>query len=158
MPNTTAEARIRISLQAGELEVEGSETFIAQYQDVLDALIDRVRTSKPGPAQTDPAGTTTSTGASAAKGDFPEALHGLPSGASGSDQILVAGYFASLGIPDSTFATGDANKLLLEQGIKLSNPSQSLRNNLTAKRVFKVGNRFRISKTGEDHLKTLISL
>jgi hypothetical protein len=78
----------------------------------------------------------------------------LAKNASQSDKILLAGSFAAQGTGDKTFSTSEASALLVEQGIKLSNPSQSLKNNLAAKRVFKQGNRFRVSKIGEDHLKT----
>jgi hypothetical protein len=47
--------------------------------------------------------------------------------------------------------------MLIEQGIKLSNPSQSMADNLKAKRVFKVGKNWKISKSGEDYLRTLLS-
>jgi len=45
--------------------------------------------------------------------------------------------------------------LLIEQGVKLSNASQSLKNNVTAKRAFKVGSRYKVAKSGVDYLKTL---
>ncbi len=94
-------------------------------------------------------------GAGTAK-EFGEAIHSLPKGSSGTDQILVAGYYAAAGSADGTFATSEANSLLVEQGIKLSNPSQSLKNGLAAKRVFKVGKRFKLSKTGEDSIRSFI--
>ena len=149
--------RVRVSLQTGELEVEGSESFVSSFREEFDDLIGRIG-STPAVAAP-PAGAAASP--SAAKQEpltesFPETLHGLPKGASGTDQILVAGKFASLQTADATFGTAEASALLIEQGIKLSNPSQSMKNNLVAKRVFKAGARWRISKTGEDHLRTLI--
>src|SRR5690606_25956716 len=47
------------------------------------------------------------------------------------------------------------NAQLVEQGIKLTNASQCVKNLQTAKRIFKVSGGFRISKDGEAHLKTL---
>jgi hypothetical protein len=70
--------------------------------------------------------------------------------------MLVAGWYVQQASADKTFSTGDANQLLLGQGIKLSNPSQSLKNAIGAKRVFKVGKGYKVSKTGEEHLKTLM--
>lgn len=152
-------ARVRVSLHTGELEVEGSESFIAKYAEALNALISRVQKDTPiardatkgsdasrhqtgGPSQQSTAG------------DFPEALHHMSS-TSGTDQILVAGSFARVAHADGTFATTEANALLLEQGIKLANPSQSMTNNLKAKRVFKSGKSWKISRTGEEYLRTL---
>src|SRR2546423_1252108 len=123
------QTRIRISLTAGELEVEGPETFVVQYAESIDALIARLEaqpvraaTSQP-PAVPAPAG-----GASkpvpAELPEFGEVLHGLPTSVSGSDQILVAGWYVQQTNSENTFSTGEANQLLVGQGIKLSNPSQ----------------------------------
>ena len=85
---------------------------------------------------------------------FGEVLHTLSS-KSGTDQILLAGHYVAKSSADGTFSTVDAHKLLIEQGVKLSNASQSMKNNTSAKRAFKVGNRFKVAKSGLDHLKTL---
>ena len=155
MQGSDQEARVRISLQAGEFEVEGSEAFVRQYDSTIQSLLERLRNS-PAPKRSEGGGAARNASGADASGspdDFPEALHGMTS-KSGTDQILVAGYFASMNAADGTFATGEANKLLVEQGIKLPNPSQSVKNNLQAKRVFKVGNRYKVSKTGSDYLRT----
>jgi hypothetical protein len=147
-------ARIKISLESGELEVEGPQAFLNKYEGVISSLLERLVNQTPkinGPSSR-PAPVI---GAPLEIDSFPEALHGMVS-TSGTDQIFVAGHFASQASHDGTFSTGEANKLLLEQGIKLPNPSQSLKNNLTAKRVFKAGSKFKISKTGSDHLRTLV--
>jgi hypothetical protein len=94
--------------------------------------------------------------APAEKREFGEVLHALPNKASGPDQMLVAGWYAQDGSTDNTFSTGEANQLLLGQSVKIANPSQSLKNAIAAKRVFKVGSRYRVSKIGEQHLHSLI--
>lgn len=146
--------RIRVSLSSGELEVEGDEGFINQYQSTLEMLLERLASAKaaaPKPPAGD--GSAEDPGLS---GSFGEVLHGLPKTATGVDQILLAGRYAQTSSAENTFATSDANNLLVEQGIKLSNASQALKNNLTAKRVFKVANRYRVSKAGDDHLASLM--
>jgi hypothetical protein len=71
--------------------------------------------------------------------------------------MLAAGYFAQATSSDDTFATAEANKRLLEQGIKLGNPSQCVRQSLVAKRVFLVARgRFRVSQHGRVHLRQLL--
>jgi hypothetical protein len=90
------------------------------------------------------------------QGEFPEALHRLNTSASASDKILVAGRFVQLSSSDKTFSTFEANKLLTDQGVKLTNASQAVSNAQASKRVFKVGKRFRLSQTGEDYVKQLI--
>jgi hypothetical protein len=155
------QARVRISVGTGELEVAGTELFVAQYDEAVQALIGRLREQpiQPPSAGTDP-GANSAAGSRGsldiASREFGEILHALPSNASGSDQILVAGWYYQQASADNTFSTGNANQLLLGQGIKLSNPSQSLKNAIAAKRVFKVGKGYKISKTGEEHLRTLI--
>ena len=155
-----SQAHIRISLTAGDLELEGSEEFVAQYGDAIQGLLGRLRQpAAPGK----PGGTGVATTpvidppAGEEPREFGEVLHALPNSASGADQILIAGSYAQQSSTENSFSTGEANQLLLGQGVKLSNPSQSLKNCIAAKRVFKVGSRYRISKTGEEHLKALIS-
>jgi hypothetical protein len=154
------QARVRISLSASELEVEGVEEFVAQYAEAINSLIIRLEDQpiqSPTAVQAAPAGA--SPGAAQApkeQREFGEVLHSLPSNASGSDRILVAGWYAQKSSADNTFSTGEANQLLLGQGIKLSNASQALKGAISAKRVFKVGSRYRVSRTGEEHLRSLI--
>lgn len=157
-------ARIRISLTAGELEIEGSESFVSQYEESIAAMVERLREEgvvAVAPQQPAPVGVgATNLGGetapipTAADEPFGEVLHSL-STKSGTDQILLAGHYVAKNTADGTFSTAEAHKLLIEQGVKLSNASQSLKNNLTAKRAFKVGSRFKISKAGIDYLNTL---
>ena len=155
MATGTPEAHVSLSLQTGAFEVAGSEAFVANYQPVIDALVARIQEEGPAlPAQAQ--AVARGNGMLAADlGEFPEALHSLKS-SSGTDQILVAGKFSAATSSDGTFGTSDASSLLIEQGIKLSNPAQSMTNNLKAKRVFKVGKNWKISKAGEEHLKSLL--
>lgn len=155
------QARVRISLSAGDLEVEGTEDFVRQYAEPIRALIDRLeelpvqRVAAQREAVESPA-PSASTASATEQREFGEVLHSLPNNASGADRMLLAGSYAQLGSPDNTFSTGEANQLLLGQGVKLSNPSQALKGAIATKRVFKVGKRYRISKTGEEHLKSLV--
>lgn len=154
------QARVRISLSASELEVEGAEEFVAQYAQSIKILISRLENQpiqSPTPVQAAPAGASPGRAdAPTEQREFGEVLHSLPSNATGADRILVAGWFAQKSGADNTFSTGEANQLLLGQGIKLSNASQALKGAISAKRVFKVGSRYRVSRTGEEHLRSLI--
>jgi hypothetical protein len=153
-------ARIRVSLTTGELEIEGTEAFVSQYAESIDAVLERLRAD----GVVAPAGAAAPSSASSTGGSLPpvpvdvepfgEVLHSLSS-KSGTDQILLAGYYVGNSVADGTFSTNEAHARLIEQGVKLSNASQSMKNNLSSKRVFKVGTRFKIAKTGVDHLKSL---
>lgn len=145
--------RVRVSLQSGELEVEGSESFVSSFREDFSGLVGRIGNVQPSAAPQ--GGSAAPSGTDTLAQSFPETLNLLPNDASATDQILVAGKFASSQAADATFSTSEAGALLMEQAVKLSNPSQSMKNNLKAKRVFKVGSRWKISKIGEEHLRTL---
>jgi hypothetical protein len=149
-------AHVRISLELGEFEVSGPEAFISTYQETIDELLGRLKNLEPKQQagfgsihhgrerpRTPPS-------------EFPELLHALPKSATDTDRMLLAGFFLAGSAPDATFATGDANKLLIEQGVKVTNPSQCMTNNLKAKRAFKSGRRYKVSTTGQDYLHQLV--
>lgn len=150
-----SDARIRISLSSGELEIAGSESFIDKYSETLNIMLQRLREEKPSSLPTGSSPPDVSVQSSRNPGQFGEALLAFSNSATDTDRMLLAGAFAQGNSADNTFATGEASQLLIEQGIKPSNPSQCMTNNLKAKRVFKVGSRYRVSKQGEDHLRKL---
>lgn len=152
-------ARLKINLAQQEFEVEGSETFVRSYAGRFESLLERLGhdqepasalASAPPPLQGIPVA-----GPPRAQ-SFGELLHHSPRSASDVDRILVAGHFTQSRSPDRSFSTGEANALLTEQGVKVGNPSQCVRQNLIAKRVFKHQGRYRVSQTGLDHLRQLL--
>jgi hypothetical protein len=149
-------AKLRINLAQREFEVEGSESFVRAYAERLDQLLGwltqqtaAVANGASIPARPEGDGPT-------APGTFGELLQRLPRTATDVDRMLVAGYFAQQSGADSGFATGEANHLLTEQGVKVGNPSQCVKQNLLAKRVFKHQGRYRVSQIGLDYLRQLI--
>lgn len=148
-------ARLRINLAAREFEVEGTEAFVQKYAQRFEALIAQLS-----------AGETTLQPPSAAPADgggegaepptFGEWMHLMPRTASDVDRILLAGLFAQGRNREQAFTTGEASGLLADQGIKIGNPSQSLRQNLNAKRIFKHQGRYRVSQTGTEHLRKIM--
>ena len=148
-------AKLRINLAQREFEVEGSETFVKAYAERLDQLLARL--TEPPVAAPKSMGSARPDGeALAGAGTFGELLQRLPRAATDVDRMLVAGYFAQQRSADAGFATGEANTLLTEQGVKVGNPSQCVKQNLLAKRVFKHQGRYRVSQIGLDHLRQLI--
>ena len=151
----TDQAKLRVNLAQREFEVTGSEAFVREYADRIEALLELLAGSAPlpmvasEPSVREPEGETL--------GEFGAFVQRLPSTATEVDTMLAAGYFAQAVGSDDTFATAEANKRLLEQGIKLGNPSQCVRQSLIAKRVFLVGRgRFRVSQHGRAHLRQLL--
>jgi hypothetical protein len=166
-----AEGRVRISLATGELEIEGTSEFVKQYDDAISDMLDRLASQPFSP----PSGTgqndrtagagngdetdrldATQTVAVSSGLELGEALHALPKNSTGTDKILVGAWYAQKSNSENDFTTLSANKLLIEQGIKLTNAAQCIKQNVGAKRVFKIrGNRWRISQSGVEHLASL---
>jgi hypothetical protein len=148
-------AKLRVNLAQREFEVEGSESFVAAYAERLDQLLARL-TESSGAASGAPVAVVPEGHGLSATGSFGELLQRLPRSATDVDRILIAGFFAQQKGADNGFGTGEANALLTEQGVKVGNPSQCVKQNLLAKRVFKHQGRYRVSQIGLDYLRQLI--
>ena len=126
--------RLRINLSQREFEVEGSEEFVRGFAERISELLDLLDV---GPVVTAPVEAEAAPPSPRAPlGSFGEFLLRLPSSATDVDKMLAAGYFVQVGSADDAFTTADANRRLTEQGIKLGNPSQCVKQSLLAKRVF----------------------
>jgi hypothetical protein len=149
-------ARLRINLSQREFEVEGSETFVRAYVERFDGWLGRLdEPAEPPAAAPGSRGVPTPIRPEGAQ-SFGELLQHLPRAATDVDRILAAGYFAHMRSADKSFSTGEANALLTEQGIKVGNPSQCVKQNLNAKRVFKHLGRYRVSHTGLEYLRQML--
>lgn len=151
-------ARLRINLAQREFEVEGSETFVRTYASRFETLLKRFDgedETAPEPDPPPPLQGIMVAGPPSPR-SFGELLHHLPRAASDVDRILVAGHYVQARSNDRSFSTGEANALLTEQGVKLGNPSQCVKQNVIAKRVFKHQGRYRVSQTGADHLRQIL--
>ena len=154
-------SRVRINLAQSEIEVEGSEAFIAGFRPQLDALLERVAAGEVALRELPTAPPTASPASPVAPPGlelppFGEFLHFLPQSATEVDRMLAAGFYLQQLASDDSFATGDANKRLAEHGIKIGNASQCVRQSLAARRVFAVARgRFRVSQQGRAYLRQL---
>jgi hypothetical protein len=157
MPALGERTRVRINLAQAEIEVEGSESFVESFRPQLEALLDRLPREPAAPPAADQVlAIPPAARAKTELGPFGEFLHHLPASATEVDRMLAAGYYLQQLSGDDSFATGDANKRLAEHGIKIGNPSQCVRQSLTARRVFAVARgRFRVSQTGRAYLRQL---
>lgn len=145
--------RLRVNLDQREVEVEGSESFVREWAPRIEALLERFDQPATAPAEV-----VERLPATKGPETFGEWIHRLPRSATDVDRILAAGHFAQHRRTDRSFATGEANGLLTEQGIKVGNPSQCIKQNLIAKRVFKHEGRYRVSQLGVDHLRQLLGV
>ncbi len=150
-------ARLRINLSQREFEVEGSEAFVKAYVDRFEAWLAGFDAAALDPAPLPSPDARAEPAPRQLRAEtFGELLQRLPRAASDVDRMLAAGYFGYLRSADKSFSTGEANALLTEQGFKVGNPSQCVRQNLIAKRVFKHQGRYRVSQTGLDYLRQLL--
>ncbi len=158
------QARLRINLAQREFEVEGSEAFVRSFAERFGDLLDQLEAdmgAAPAPA---PAaaplpheGARSPGNGASSLGSFGEYIMRLPSSGTDVDKMLAAGYYMQQQSPDDAFGTADANKRLNEQGIKLGNPSQCVKQSLMAKRVFMISKgRYRVSQPGRAYLRQLL--
>ena len=144
--------RLRINLSQREFVVEGSEEFVRGFADRIQELLDLF--DQPAAVAGDH---LQEAEPSTTLGTFGEFILRLPSSGTDVDKMLAAGFYVQATSADDAFATGDANRRLTEQGIKLGNPSQCVKQSLLAKRVFLVSKgRYRVSQPGRAHLRQLL--
>lgn len=158
--------KIRINLSSLELEIQGSEAFVNSYSADINGMLERLTANLKGgtPSAQIPLtkNVTTETGLvrpTGLPGTFGEYYHFLKRSSNDNDKILVAGFFAQSNNEDNAFETGDATKLLLEQGVKVANASTSINRNIKSKFLIRLTKKkFRVSSPqGMDHIKELFS-
>ena len=158
VPDLDQRGRLRINLTQREFEVEGSEEFVRSFADRIQELLrpaGRTAAAASGPPAREPSGRRpaarpiSAASASSCCACRPRATD--------VDKMLAAGFYVQASSADDAFATADANRRLTEQGIKLGNPSQCVKQSLLAKRVFLVSKgRYRVSQPGRAHLRQLL--
>lgn len=162
-------AKIRINLNLREFEIEGSEEFINSHSAKIESFLEILKSTPPSadlalPTQQKNADSGLNEVLKPKKNNesmpdnFGEYYQNLPINGKDADKILLAANFAQQSNPDNNFTTGDASKLLLDQGVKLSNPAVAISVNFKAKRIIKLSKgKYKISKDGNDYIKQLIS-
>lgn len=158
------EYKIRVRNGAKELEAVGSENFVREQLDEVIAILksgDSEEEENLLSSEDEKSDDTTQTSGEDSSGlpeTFGEYLTQFPNGLSQEDQVLIAGYYVQKSSAENSFATKEANDLLKEQGIKVTNASQSIANSKKAKKVFAIGKKFRVSSPkGIEHIKSLLS-
>jgi hypothetical protein len=154
------QTRLRINLAQRELEIEGSEAFVRGFTNRIEELLDQLEAAVNAAPPTAPAPVeprVPEANASSALGTFGEYIMRLPSSSTDVDKMLAAGFYMQQQSADDAFGTADANRRLTEQGIKLGNPSQCVKQSLMAKRVFMISKgRYRVSQPGRAYLRQLL--
>lgn len=159
-------AKIRINLNLREFEIEGSEDFINSHVKKIESFLEILKTAPPvaqpivvqQPATinhtSNPVHKPATNGATPET--FGEYLHLYPKTINNGDKLLAAGQFAQSKSTDAAFSTSDATALLLEQGIKLSNPAVFIKGLTDGKKIIKLSkNKFKVSADGIEHLNQI---
>ena len=166
--DTDKSVRLRVALGHGvEFEIEGSPDVLDRYDEVVQQLLGKLSSTqvaatpskelaRVSPTAALPAAPVSAVASSGDLPDFGEILHRMPRQSSAVDQILVAAWHVERSKGGQPFSTAEANKLLVEHGIRVANASQSMSNNASRKRVFKTGGGFRVSRDGQDFVKQFL--
>lgn len=154
-------AKVRICLSRQEVEVEGSEAFVREYTDQIGALMAKLMQFAASSDATPAAELTLqaghSTGVEAEKAaSFGELFQYMPKTATDVDRILLAGFYIQKNDPSNNFTTAGVNSLLIEHGVKLSNPSECVRRNIATRRVFNTKGKYQVSQVGVEYLRHLM--
>lgn len=151
--------RIRVNVNASEVEIEGNKEFVKKYWAELRPIL--AETSLPAEPAKPIEEHTTPIGEKADANGLPDSFGEFFNGfedLSQNDLALVAAYYIQKAISeDGVFTTREVNDLLKDHGEKLSNASTCIRRNCSAKRAFKYGKGFRVSNTGEQFIQELQS-
>lgn len=168
-------ARVKINVRSGEIDFEGSEDFVKEQMDQLEAIVDiiaqlyvddkdneieefiqeerkEVEESKLKTVEINPLDVPDT---------FGEWQNRFADDTTDLDKALITAYFVQVKSEQNEFKTKEVSDTLKEHGIKLSNPSSSL-DRLTEKKltfqVRKLGKLkfLRVSANGLSYLKTLI--
>ena len=149
-----SDATLRVNPQTGEIEIHGSEKFVREMLDYVRPIIEGHRRPQGRPRQEEKAPPVKAqvAGKKPASPDMPEEFgeyrHRF-SATHGTDQVLIAGRFAQEQSESNSFKTNEATKLLQDQSIKLTNPSQAVKQGLKSKRLIKLrGGKYRVSQSG----------
>ena len=166
--------RARINLQVGEFEFEGSQEFVENQLENLDSLVELMAELRDVALdddvdipELDANGEENSGGGSTAPEDlsmpssFGEWMHKFRDDVNNTDKALITAYFVQKQSAEDDFKTREVNKSLTEHGIKLGNPSETLKRLIGKKSLFQTRKNgavkfFRVSQDGLKHLKSLL--
>lgn len=165
-------ANFRINMKTGEIEISGSEQFVNSKIESLEEVLVLVSEFNTGVDEDDGAlsvelSTQSEQSANRAASNgmeipetFGEWMHSFRDDITDIEKALITARFVQAQSPDNDFKTAEVNKSLIDHGIKLSNPSNSLKKLEARKFLFqtrKVGKLSykRVSTDGQAHLAKL---
>jgi hypothetical protein len=156
---TNSTIRVRANRMTGEVEVEGSPELVSEWWDKLWPQLSEKPAGKNlggGHALDRHSAAQPAAGSTEVPEVFGEFFNDFRPDVTDVDKMLIAGAFVQARDPDRTFTTKNANQLLMDQNLKLTNASECVRRLIMSKRAFVVGEgKFRVSAQGLERLKSL---
>ena len=167
--------RVKINLFSGEIELEGSEDFVANQMENLDSIIELLSSvRKPTKTEADDSTdeeldvetkgnlsdqSSQNPGQITVPDSFGEWMHKFRDNVNDLDKCLLTAYYVQNSSPQNDFKTREVNNSLKEHGIKLSNPSTSLNRLVEKKLLFQTRKNgtvkfMRVSQDGMQLLKS----
>lgn len=167
----TSSVKFKLNVKTGEIEVEGSEAFVERQIQSLEALVqlmglrtvmdrDEIESSTSSTPLEFVEVVESQQKANNPPESFGEWMHTFQTDLSDHDKALITASFVQMQSSTNDFKTSEVNSALKDHGIKLSNPSVSLKRLGDKKLMFqtrKVGKLkfMRVSQDGQTHLATL---
>ena len=157
------ELRVRLCRATNEIEIQGPAHLVSEWWDRLLPEIEHASvppgngTRMTQPTALAPRTPPAQTQDQPLPGVFGEFIQRFPKDIPDIQKVLVAAWYSQQKDADNCFTTRSANDLLIEQGIKIANPSQCVKRLNRAKRSFVVApGRYRVSATGKEHIESLL--
>jgi hypothetical protein len=150
-----ASVTVRISFSAREVEVSGPNDVVTDWLEKLDKYIVTFAElpNTPDPARSHAAIRTDQTNMPDTFGEY---FHRFPRNITDVDRILIACHFIQQRSEENQFTTAEARELLEHQNVRVGNPSECVRRNVDARRVFPLARgAYRVSMDGINHLESL---
>lgn len=153
--------RIRINLSTREVEWEGSETFLAKYDSIIEEYLDKikensVKTKFPVRQEFQQ---EVSTNIKEYNAVLPESFGEYYTSFSRNikvvDKILIAAYFVQEHNNDRLFTIKEASDLLNEQNVLVTNANAFIKSLLKTGKLFKNSGKYKVSEKGVDMVNQL---
>jgi hypothetical protein len=166
--DTNKQIKIRINLNSREFEVQGEQEIIFKnFGELIKEYLDSIKkepiiknvSEEPHNKGVKPATNYQSTeGANEPLPDnFGEFYHKFPKTLSNVDKLLVACLFVQANSEGKYYTLKEANDLLIQQGVKLSNANAFNAANNETKRIFKISSKnYKVSDIGVEYIKSMI--
>lgn len=156
-----SKSRIRINLKTREIELEGPETFIDKYNDIIKGFIEKISDPEESIGPLTEASKSDSTeintnhsthSISALPESFGEYYTRFPRNLKVVDKILIASYYSQLKSEDGLFSIKESADLLTEQNVQITNANAFIKALVNTGKLFKHAGKYKVSERGVEQI------